>query len=185
MTPIDKGRFTMMTPNLLLAHSDVVQMKREKILLWSILLLFFGTLLAGNIVGFTGVLRGQTWFTILLVACGFSFGALLSVVTWTGPKAALLCAVMGTEGFEEYLQTQLALMLEAIRPENVKLMKLEYKIVKHMQKVIVSMETLLEIYAQVKDAEDLYEEIDFLRDYTELYGFEYKDITKKVMKNGK
>lgn len=185
MAPTDKGRFTIMTPNLLLAHSDVVQMKRGKILLWSVLLLFFGTLLAGNIVGFTGILQGHMWFTILLVACGFSFGVLLSVATWTGPKAALLCAVMGTEGFKEYLQTQLALMSEAIRPENVKLMKLEYKVVKHMQKVIVSMETLLEIYAQIKDAEDLYEEIDFLRDYTELYGFEYKDITKKVMRNGK
>lgn len=185
MTPTDKGRFTMMTPNLLLAHSDVVQMKREKVLLWAVLLLLFGTLLAGNIVGFTGILQGHMWFTILLVACGFSFGAILSGITWSGPKAALLCAVMGTEGFEEYLQSQLALMSEAIRPENVKLMKLEYKVVKHMQKTIVSMETLLEIYAQVRDAEDLYEEIDFLRDYTELYGFEYKDITKKVMKNGK
>lgn len=185
MTPTDKGRFTVMTPNLLLAFFDAVRMKRDKILFGSVVLLFFVGLLIGNITGFTEILQGRTWFKILLIACGFSLGVVLSGVMWSGPKAVLLCTVMGTEGFEEYLQSQLALMTEAMRPENAKLMKLEYKVVKHMQKVIVSMETLLEVYAQVKDAEDLYMEVDFLRDYTELYGFEYRDITKEVIKNEK
>lgn len=183
MTPTDEGTLTMMTPNLLLAFSDVVRMKRDKILFGSVILLLLGGLLAGNITGFTGILQGPTWFTILLIACGFFLGVVLSGIMWSGPKAALLCTVMGTEGFEEYLQSQLALMSEAIRPENIKLMKLGYKTVKHIQKVIVSMETLLELYEQVQDAEDLYEEIDFLRDYTDLYGFEYVDMTKEVMKN--
>ena len=34
MTPTDKGQFTVMTPNLLLAYSDAVHTKHDKISFW-------------------------------------------------------------------------------------------------------------------------------------------------------
>lgn len=185
MTPTDKGQFTMMTPNLLLAHSDAVKTKRDKISIWLAILLIFTVLFVGNVTEFTGVLQGPKWFIVLLISTCVSFSVFLYGIIWSGPRAALLCAVMGTENFEEYLQKQLALLSEMLRPENIKLMRLRYRTVKHLQKVVVSMEILLEVYNELKDAEDLYSEVDFLRDYTSLYGFEFKDITKEVVKSKK
>lgn len=180
-TPTDSGRFTMMSPGLILAYRETVVTKRNKILYWAIVTALCLSVLMGNIFKFTGIMQGDSWFITLLVFCVVSLGVLLYSITWTGPQATLLYAAIETEGFGDYLKNQIELMEQAIRPENIKLAHLTYKTVKHMQRTIASMEALLEISDGLQEVEDLYAQIDFLRGFTGLYGFEVRDITKEAI----
>lgn len=181
MTPADKGQFTVFTPVLMLAHSDAVREKIDTITIWALAFVLSVLLWAGNVFEFSNILNNTTWLTIESIGIGVSLPLLILSFFSKKPLAVKVCAIMGTEGFKEYVMKQLSFAEAAIRPENVKAMRLSYKTIKHYNKMIASMQLLLEITDELDEVSSLQEEVALVeKNVGNLYGLKLKDITKEM-----
>lgn len=179
--PTDEGKFTIAPPSMLLAYIMAKRKKRNGILYSVLFLLFCWVLLINNISGVINIMQGRDWNIFFTICIGITAAILTYFILWSGPKAVLLFSAIETEQFKEHLELQLTKLSAMIRVENIALCHLDHKTVKHMQKVIASMETLLEISEEVDQIEDIQTGIKFLDEFTSLYGFEVRDITKEIV----
>jgi hypothetical protein len=179
--PTDEGKFTIAPPSMLLAYMMAKRKKRNGILYSVLFFLFCWGLLINNISGVVNIMQGKDWNIFFTICIGATAAVLTYFILWNGPKAVLLFSAIETEQFKEHLELQLTKLSAMIRVENIVLCHLDHKTVKHMQKVIASMETLLEISEEVNQIEDIQTGIKFLDEFTGLYGFEVRDITKEIV----